>query len=153
MNDTELENELRALRPARPSPELQHRIADELESRITVASPPELTVSFFSRWIERLFWAGAGAAASAMVFVATGAGQPAGPVAAHNAGIKSTLAPSASRVSEEPLAWTDEGVQFIGNEIPARLLRRVAMERHVSDDGSEVQVPREDVIVVPMVLH
>ncbi len=70
MNDTELENELRALRPATPSPELGHRIADALESRAVIAAPPVLTPSFFSRWLERFFWAGGGAAACAMVFIA-----------------------------------------------------------------------------------
>jgi hypothetical protein len=88
-----------------------------------------------------------------MVFIAMGPRQPVMPVTAHDTESKTSLQPSEPHVSEEPLAWTDEGVQFIGNEIPARLLRRVSMERHLSDDGVEVQVPREDVIVVPLVMN
>jgi hypothetical protein len=153
MNDTELENELRALRPVRPSPELRDRIADALEPRAMIAVPPVLTPSFFSRWLERFFWAGAGAAACAMVFITMGPRQPAVPVAMHDTQSKPSLQAPLPHVSEEPLAWTDEGVQFIGNGIPARLLRRVSLERHLSDDGIEVQVPREDVIVVPLAVN
>lgn len=153
MNDTELEHELRALRPARPSPELRDRLAFALEPRAVIAAPSVLTPSFFSRWMERFFWAGAGAAACAMFFIAMGPRQPAKPAVVQGVESKTNIQSSAPRVSEEPLAWTDEGVQFIGNEIPARLLRRVSVERHLSDDGVEVQVPREDVIVVPLVMH
>jgi len=153
MNDTELEDELRALRPAAPAPELRNRIAEALEPRAAFAPPPMLTPSAFSRWVERLIWAGAGAAACAMVFMATGMHRPVAVHVAHGAEPKNGVASSAPHVSEEPLAWTDEGVQFIGNQIPARLLRRIAVERHVSDDGIEVQVPREDVILLPVALH
>ncbi len=73
-------------------------------------------------------------------------------IAAHDTE-SSAVQRSLPRVSEEPLAWTDEGVQFIGDQIPARLLRRISLERHFSEDGTEVQVPREDVIVVPLVMN
>jgi hypothetical protein len=60
---------------------------------------------------------------------------------------------AAAPVSEETLAWKDEGVQFIGGQIPARLLRRVALEQRRAEDGTVRQVPREDVLVVPAVLR
>jgi hypothetical protein len=56
-------------------------------------------------------------------------------------------------VSEKQLAWKDEGVQFIGGQIPARLLRRVTFEQRLAEDGTVRQVPREDVMVVPAVLR
>ena len=151
MNETDLENELRALRPAAPSPDLARRIAAALPSETPATRPRPQGWPAFSWWVERLLWAGAGAGA-ALVFAA--------PLWQHPAKNPQTVtqqkAPPAleAQVSEQPLEWKDEGVRFINDEIPARLLRRVTLEKHRSADGSvEVQVPREDVIVMPVALH
>jgi hypothetical protein len=153
MNETDLENELRALRPAVPSPDLARRIAASLEPRGSSMHPQAGGWPAFSWWVERLLWAGSGAGA-ALVF--------AGALLPHQHPAKppqtlakqKTLPAAQAQVSEQPLAWTDEGVRFINDEVPARLLRRVTLERHRSADGSvEVQVPREDVIVMPVAVH
>ena len=151
MNETDLENELRALRPAAPSPDLGRRIAAVLEPEGASMHRQHRAWPAFSWWIERLLWAGAGAGA-ALVFAGALLQHPAKPPQT----IAQRKAPPAleAQVTEQPMAWTDEGVRFINAEVPARLLRRVTMEKHRSADGSvEVQVPREDVIVMPVALH
>jgi hypothetical protein len=151
MNETDLENELRALRPATPSSDLERRLAAALETGTPVARPHRRGWPVFSWWVERCLWAGAGAGA-ALIFAATLWQHPAKPP---QAVVQQKPAPAPeAQVSEQPTDWRDEGVRFINNEIPARLLRRVTLERHRSADGTvEVQVPREDVIVMPVALH
>lgn len=142
MNDPEFENKLRGFRPALPSLSLEGRIAAALPQ------PPTARFSF-SAWLgERLLWTGGGAVAVWMLLIQFGPGhikkaeQPASPVV------------SATRVTEEPAAWLDGGVQLIGGNTPARLLHRQVIERRQSNDGTVlVQVPREDVILVPVKLH
>lgn len=150
MNETDLENELRALRPASPSPDLARRIAAALEPEGASRHRQHRAWPAFTWWMERLLWAGAGAGA-ALVFAGALLHHPAKP---SQAVVQQKPAPAPdAQVSEQPLDWTDEGVRFINDEIPARLLRRVTLERHRSADGVEVQVPREDVIVMPVALH
>lgn len=145
MNEIDVENELRTLRPAAPSPEMARRIAASLEM------PPAATLpSLFTWWVERLLWSGGGAVAT--VFAIVMLRQTTAPHASPPEKLAASTAPAA-QIAEEPLAWTDEGVRFISDQIPARLLRRVSLERHLADDGTEVQVPREDVILVPVALR
>ena len=48
----------------------------------------------------------------------------------------------------------DEGIRFVDELTPARVLRRKVIERHLAGDGAaEVQVPREDVIFLPVALR
>ena len=55
---------------------------------------------------------------------------------------------------EEAVGWSDEGIRFVDEFTPARVLRRTVIERHLADDGhAEVQVPREDVIFLPVALR
>lgn len=145
MNDPEFETHLRGFRPAAPSASLAGRIAAALPS----AAPPRVS---WAAWLaERLFWSAAGAAAAWLLLARVSWSPPSGsppsaPVAAP--------AVAAPRVSEEPMAWSDDGVHFIDGRVPARLLRRIVLERHQSADGlAEVRVPREDVIVLPVALR
>ena len=144
MNDSEFENFLRGMNPAGPALSLEGRIAASLPE-----NTPVRQVSFFSWAAERLLWAGAGAAAmwliAATIFPGLKSSRPsnAAPVAA--------AAAPAPQVTEERLPWADEGVQMIGGQLPARMLRRTVVERHQASDGSaEVRVPREDVIFLPV---
>lgn len=142
MNDSEFENELRGLRPARPSLSLEGRIAAALPAAKTARRARVLWIA------ERLLWTAGGAVAASLVI-----GRIA-PPPAPAAPAPVSQASSAPRVSEEPIAWSDEGVQLIEGGTPARMLRRLVMERHQSADGSaEVQVPREDVILLPVALR
>ncbi len=142
MNDSEFEDKLRGLRPASPSLSLRGRIASALPERKAQGSS-------WAAWLgERILWTGGGAVAAWLLVMqflpapAKPGSQTASPVA------------SASRVSEETTAWADGGVQLIGGKTPARLLHRQVIERRQSADGSfMVQVPREDVIIVPVSLH
>lgn len=142
MNDPEFENKLRGLRPAPPSL--------SLEGRIAAALPQRETARFsLSAWLgERLLWTAGGAVAAWMLLLQIGPApidQPEQPA---------TQVASKPLVTEEPTAWLDGGVQLIGGNTPARLLHRQVIERRQSDDGTVmVQVPREDVILVPVKLH
>ncbi len=142
MNDPEFENKLRGLRPALPSLSLEGRIAAALPQ-------PQPSHFSLSAWLgERLLWTAGGAVAAWMILVQINPApiKPAEPSASPVA--------SASRVTEEPTAWLDGGVQLIGGNTPARMLHRKVIERRQSDDGTVlVQVPREDVILVPVKLH
>ena len=108
------------------------------------------------RLAERLLWACGGAAVGA--FAASAAFMlAAGPVPRSVAlAAPAAAAPAVQPpidVTEESVAWADAGVQFIDDRTPARVLRRVAVERHRPAGGAEYHVPREDVILVPVALQ
>jgi hypothetical protein len=138
MSESDFENQLRRLRPSSPSRSLEGRIAAALPK-------PKARPFAWCAWLgERLLWTAGGAVAAWMIsllFVTPPASAP-------------VPASPVPRVSEEPIAWSDDGVQLIDGKTPARMLRRLVMERHRSADGSaEVRVPREDVILVPVALR
>ena len=56
-------------------------------------------------------------------------------------------------IAEESLAWSDDGVQFIDGQIPARVIRHWVLERFSGADGVGLVRPREDVFVVPVALR
>jgi hypothetical protein len=56
-------------------------------------------------------------------------------------------------IAEESLAWSDDGVQFIDGQIPARVIRHWVLERFPGADGNGLVRPREDVFVVPVALR
>jgi hypothetical protein len=56
-------------------------------------------------------------------------------------------------IAEESLAWSDDGVQFIDGQIPARVIRHWVLERFPGVDGVGLVRPREDVFVVPVALR
>ena len=56
-------------------------------------------------------------------------------------------------MAEESLAWSDDGVQFIDGQIPARVIRHWVLERSSGADGVGLVRPREDVFVVPVALR
>ena len=56
-------------------------------------------------------------------------------------------------IAEESLAWSDDGVQFIDGQIPARVLRHWVLERFPGANGDGLVRPREDVFVVPVALR
>ncbi len=139
MNESEFENQLRGLQPVSPSNSLQGRIA--------AALPLEKSRrNFLSVWLmERMLWAAGGAIAVWLLMPR--------PVLSPGPSIDATTpqVARAPRVSEEPSAWSDEGVQLIDGGTPARILRRLVLERHHSPDGNaEMRVPREDVILLPV---
>ena len=56
-------------------------------------------------------------------------------------------------VTEELVAWADGGVRFLDDRTPARILRRLAIERHRPAVGPEFRMPREDVVLMPVALQ
>ena len=56
-------------------------------------------------------------------------------------------------IAEESLAWSDDGVQFIDGQIPARVIRHWVLERFPGANGDGLVRPREDVFVVPVALR
>lgn len=109
--------------------------------------------------IERLAWAVGGAVAASLML-----GLPAGdagrevaserPAEADPAAIVAAERPAEPAVPlrfEQAGRWADEGVRFLDDTTPARILRRMVVERHRAPGGqAEVRVPRADVILLPV---
>jgi hypothetical protein len=161
---TPLEWELAALEPAAPAPGLRERIAAELS-----ASTTPTRGSPIRGVLERLAWAVGGALAATVVL-----GLPAGDAKRREASERIVTAepaasvvadrsaepaaawagpglPLAPLLSEETSRWADEGVTFLDDTTPARVLRRMVVERHRAPNGqAQVRVPRADVILLPV---
>lgn len=162
MNESELENQLRTLRPALPSREMETRIGRELgDLRRTEARTPKIAAAsqapgLITRWLDRLLWSGFGAAAAVLVMIS---------LTSHESHVMSrdvvpldvsSLQPVLA--SEEDLGWRDEGVQFDTHGQPVLKLRRVAVERQAWADLKnagviQVETPRQEVMWMPVTLH
>ena len=172
MNESDFENELRGLQPTAPSPSLASRIAAELPTRaVTVASartlnhapasgviarpaPPSLLLGV----LRRLLWATAGAAAA--VVVMSYQNTTTNNSDSHVATVQPTAANQASAESvRELINTTDEGL--IVDETtaaPQRQMRYTYLERHfwtTPQTGAviEFEVPREDVVLMPVAMQ
>jgi hypothetical protein len=175
MNELEFEKELRKLRPAAPSRALEDLIASGLaECRAEEPQPAkrresreasEAPVSWFTVWLDRLLWSGAGAAAAVMIVMiaqkpptrAT-TGVPEARAVARNVPVLDSSSLQPVMASEEDLGWSDEGVQFDAQGQPMLKLRRMAVERKAFADLQnpgviQVETPRQEVIWVPVTLH
>ena len=127
-------------------------------------------------WLaERMLWAAGGAIAAAVLLLLQPRPLPAGPLPADTnrpavavdqaeaapPGARETDMPAAALqdvaaqepIAEESLAWSDDGVQFIDGQIPARVIRHWVLERFSGADGDGLVRPREDVFVVPVALR
>ena len=132
---------------------------------------------------ERMLWAAGGAIAAAVPLLLQPRPLPAGPLPADTnrpavavdqaeaapRGAQSPDMPAAAPmaiaaaepqgvaaqepIAEESLAWSDDGVQFIDGQIPARVIRHWVLERFSGADGDGLVRPREDVFVVPVALR
>lgn len=165
--DAAFEAELAALAPAAPSADLRRRVSEALSAapaaRPTLSAMPAVRPATSRRLAERMLWACGGAAVGAIA--ASVAFMLAPGLAPRSLALRSVALASPARVvaapavpppvevAEESVAWADAGVQFIDDHTPARILRRVAVERHRLAAGGEYRVPREDVILVPVALQ
>lgn len=172
MNESEFEAELRALRPAAPAPALEKRIAAELPAQTravaatrTVAHPPAAGFvppagkePMLLAVLRRLLWAGAGAVAAVAVMAYHASQQPPDFV-----GLGSGLAESTSSQTvptatvSELIDSTDEGLIY-DQDTPARQMRLTYLERHVWTNPQtgaviEFEVPREDVVLMPVAMQ
>ena len=154
MNESDVEHEMRKLRPARPSQNLEARIARDLDAAPLPVRRKRDDSGVLMRWLDRLLWTGLGAAATAALMISP---KPVSPETA-----LSETAPSASLqpvlVSEENQGWKDEGVYFNERGQPLLKLRRTAVEKEAWADLQhagvvQVERPRQEVMWVPMALH
>lgn len=174
--------DLARLRPAVPSPALRERIAADLAAPLTTEPTSSVRSSTpvpnaFGWLAERMLWAAGGAIAAAVPLLLQPRPLPADrdpaasiaraevpdASAAAPTGIASADAPviaaepqafaAQEPIAEESLAWSDDGVQFIDGQIPARVIRHWVLERFPGADGDGLVRPREDVFVVPVALR
>ena len=161
MNESEFENELRALRPLNPPATIEAAIARDLAA----APYAEEGARDEARWsrggwsVQRLFsslgWALGGAAvASAIILLPYGPRlAPALPAPVAPSRAAGSFLPTES--SRELLGAEDGGVTYDDNHAPAEVLRYSSIERHVWANPStgarvEIKVPREDVVLLPV---
>ena len=168
--------DLARLRPATPRQALRERIAADLatptsmETTLSARSPTPAPRSF--AWLgERMLWAAGGAIAAAVPLLLQQRPLPAEPqviaaepemiaaepqaVAAEPQAVAAEPQGDVARepFAEESLAWSDDGVQFLDGQIPARVIRHWVLERFPGADGDGLVRPREDVFVVPVALR
>jgi hypothetical protein len=163
MSESDLEHELRTLTPAAPGPKLEKEIANELKNA-TLRLPASAgvlpaVVSQAQLWWQRLTWAAVGAAAAVAVTLTLSARGP-GELAS------SSQAPTVAAREEEPhlfrplhsqrevVASEDGGVIYDSQAAPTQVVRYSSVERHSWENAAgavvEVEVPREDVLFVPV---
>jgi hypothetical protein len=156
MNESDFENELRALRPAAPSPELEQAIARDLAAPLRTA--PRAAVIRRRRERISLFaglsWAFGGAVLATVCIWLWHQGSAAGPGGEIAAAETSAFVPT--ETTRELIATEDAGV-FFGSEgeEPAQAVRYSSIERHgwtnpTTGARIEVEVPRVDVVFLPV---
>lgn len=162
MNESDFENELRKLRPTVPSARLEKAIDRELAAmplkvyehpRSVMISRPE--ENLFAGLLSRFCWACGGAAAAVvtMVYLNAFPASHTATSAANKSQVEQIFEPAES--SRKLLATEDGGVVYTAEEEPARVVRYNSMERYVWANPTtgarvEVEVPREDVVLVPV---
>lgn len=183
MNDSDIEDQLRLLKPAAPSEGLAARIERELA--IKAPSSPAAGViarpskpSLFWKWVRDLGWAGAGAAtALGAVALYSAAQKPAGEkpmeptltAAVAPARVDTAAAPAATtkvddqafepaEASRELVAVNDSNELLDTESGPVREVRYTYLERlawaHPGTGARiEIEVPREDVYLLPVSLQ
>ena len=160
MNESEFEDELRALRPIQPSPETAAVISRALKSEPSpveraglISKPAE---SLASRILTGFCWAAGGAAVALLVFMF-------GPEL-RSSEAKAPMTSTASipdngfqrtASSRELIRAEDGGVYYNTDHQPEEVLRYSSVERHTWKNPATgarvvVEVPREDVVVIPV---
>ena len=170
MNESEFENQLRALRPVAPSPSLEENIARHLashhalatvEARAAVIQAHEVDVdapSLFDRIFPGLRWALAGATAAAAVFLVMNHFQQPTAVSPAKSGAVAEADFEPVEVTSDLVTAEDGGIVYEGEDEPARLVRYTTLERHVwthpvTGARLEVEIPREDIVLVPIAMQ
>lgn len=169
MNESEFESSLRRFTPVKPSPDLAQGIATALERRVAVPAsqprraPTTSETSLLGMWLDRLLWSALGATAAVAINLAirpAPAPEPALTVTQHDAATTAPVAPAFQKVltSSEALDWKDEGIHFDSSGQPVLKLRRTAVEHQAWADLQnagvvQVEVPRQEVMYVPVQLH
>lgn len=162
MNESELEAELRALRPVAPSPGLKSRIALDLAETpqlVPAANPVHPATaeeSVFARILRPLFWTAVGAAAAVAVMSSRATIE------------KPSHSPTPAEVAAAPDSTPETTRELLGTqqspiryekdrgpvrEVRARYLERVAWTDQRTGGRVEVSIPREDVYLQPIAMQ
>jgi len=158
-NESDFERELRALRAVTPSTALGDRIAREMSVPAAATTEADVPRSPWLRVFTGLGWAVAGAAATIATLAATDAFRthsvPTPPTASTEA-VKSEFEPVG--VTRELIAAEDGGFVSDDTQEPTRLVRYTTLERHTWTDPAtgaqlQVEVPREDMILMPVAMQ
>jgi len=167
MNESDFENELRALRPTAPSTRLEREIAAELGSPerfelIPVAGTPVCRVDLRSLLTGWLKWPLIGSVAAVIALFAAWDRDPTSRSAPSTPVPISQAAPAvlshALESSCELLEAAEEGVVFSPDHEPARQLRFTYVERWAWTNPAtgariEVEMPREDTFLMPIAMQ
>ena len=169
-NEPDFENQLRALRPLAPSPALEEGIARQLASQRAIATVESRAAvirrraaetdapGFFERLFPGLRWALAGAAGAAAAFLAISHFQQ------PNISPEKTSAAVAQpdfepvEITRDLVSAEDGGLVYEEDEAPARVVRYNTLEHHVwthpvTGARLEVEIPREDIVLVPIAMQ
>jgi hypothetical protein len=176
MNDSEIEDQLRTLKPAAPSPDLAARIERQLaatapSSQTAGVIPRPARPSVLWQWLRDLGWAGAGAAAAlAAVALFSTAQKPTTPApATANTTTVADAAPAVTaKTDDQAFEPTESSRELVAvndsNELvetadgPVREVRYTYRERlawaHPGTGARlEIELPREDVYLLPVSLQ
>ena len=166
MNESDFENELRALRPVAPSASVEARIAAALVAtpraiRAQTAGVLAPRESAATRFFRGLGWACAGAAAA--VAVVAWLQQPAKITTAPEPTLTAALNTEAEGFEpdgseRELLDTADDGVVLQEDAEPVRQVRYTYLERYAWTNPTtgarvEVEVPREDIYLMPVAMQ
>ena len=170
INEPDFENELRALRPLAPSPALEESIARKLASHRTLATVEARAAvihrreaevdepSLFDRIFPGLRWALAGAVGAAAVFLAISHFQQPAISPTKTSVLAAEPDFESVEVTRDLVAAEDGGLIYENEEEPARVVRYTTLERHVwthpvTGARLEVEIPREDIVLVPIAMQ
>lgn len=173
MNASDLENELRALAPARPT----DRLAREIAAQLRTPAAPSLHASAAEteaapNWLAQYFTSLGWLATAALVIAAAIFGfRPAKPLAPREplvAEVQPTVPADSAADSTDSLRQVEVTTQLVqadeedlildGSEEPSRRLRFTFIEHQTWTDPEtgaliEVEIPRQDVLVVPVAMQ
>jgi negative regulator of sigma E activity len=177
MNESDFELELRALQPSAPSADLAERIARDLQMELPVAANDAIVPVQPARavpvpaagivprprrapwaWLRGLGWACAGAAAVLAIVVLmqtpprTTHPEPSTPVLA------STPEFQPAEATSELVDAEDQGFVYGEDQTAQRQIRLVYKERHSWTNPAtgavlEFEVPREDIVLMPVAMQ
>ena len=169
-NEPDFENQLRTLHPLAPSPALEESIARQLasqraiatvETRAAVIQRREAEVDapgFFERIFPGLRWALAGAVGAAAAFLAISDFQQ--PNVSPNNSPVALAQPDFEpvEITRDLVSAEDGGLVYEEDEAPARVVRYNTLEHHVwthpvTGARLEVEIPREDIVLVPIAMQ
>ncbi len=166
-NESEFEQQLRALRPQPASAALEEKIAAALERQkiVTLERAPTAAILRGARavrtpvagWLRGLGWAFAGAVTAVAVIAMLDRGEARKQLASA-AVASSAEAFEHTEASDELVTAEDEGLVMADDQEPVRQVHYYSVERHVwtnphTGARMEFEIPREDVRFTPVALQ